>query len=281
MRLPAFGLPVLALVLALPIQAGSRQERHTFKLKAGGNLQVSTRNSSIQVTGWDKEEVSLVADISDTEKRPIQLKLSPGNGDRVEIEAIFPEGGWSGIHFGRGLACDLTLQVPKRLVGSFHTSNARIDARSTGGTLVFRTSNGRIELAGLSGEVEARTSNAKVEVRNLEGDLRGATSNGGLELEGVSGSIDFVTSNGGIRVSGLGGKGKGIQLRTSNGSVDVELGKATGEIHARTSRHEKIKVERQGLELIDMSRSNDVRLRLPGSNQIIDLATSNGGITLR
>lgn len=281
MRFPALGLPVLTLILALPLQAGTRQERHTLKLKSGGTLQVTTHNSDIQVSGWDKEEVSLVADIHDSENRPVVLKVLPGTGDRVEIEAVFPERSWGGIHFGRGPGCDLTLQVPKRLVGRFQTSNSRIDARNTGGTLEFRTSNGRVELMGLTGEVEARTSNSKVIVHNLEGDLRGSTSNGSLELEGVTGAVDFSTSNGSIRASGLDGKGKGIRLHTSNGSLQVDLGKATGEIRAHTSRHEKVNVERQGFELIDMSRGNDVRLRLPGINQIIDLATSNGSITLR
>ena len=281
MCLSAFGLPVLALVLTLPLQAGSRQERHSLKLKSGGTLQVTTRNSEIQVTGWDKEEIALVADIHDSEKRPIQLRILPGSGDRVEIEALFPEGAWSQVSFGRGPGCDLTLQVPRRLVGTFRTSNARVDARQVGGTLDFRTSNGHLELTDLSGTVEAHTSNAKVQVRNLDGDLRGATSNGSLELEGITGALDFSTSNGGIRASHLDGKGKGIRLRTSNGGVDVELGKATGEVHARTSRHEKVKVEHQGMELVDMSQANDVRLRLPGANQVIDLATSNGSIVLR
>ena len=281
MRFSALGLPALTLILTLPLQGGTRQERHALKLKSGGTLQVTTHNSDIQVSGWDKEEVSLVADIHDSENRPVVLKVLPGTGDRVEIEAVFPEHSWSGIHFGRGPSCDLTLQVPKRLVGSFQTSNSRIDARNTGGTLVFRTSNGRIELMGLSGEVEARTSNSKVIVHNLEGDFRGATSNGALELEGVTGAVDFTTSNGSIHASGLDGNGKGIRLRTSNGSVDVDLGKATGEIRARTSNHDKVKVERQGLELIDMKRGSDMRLRIPGSSQIIDLATSNGSITLR
>ena len=281
MRSSALGLPALALILTLPLQAGTRQERHTLKLKSGGTLQVTTHNSDIQVSGWDKEEVSLVADIHDRENRPVVLKVLPGTGERVEIEAVFPDHSWSSFHFGRGPSCHLTLQVPKRLVGSFKTSNSRIDARNTGGTLEFRTSNGRVELMGLSGDIEARTSNSKVIVHNLEGDFRGSTSNGSLELEGVTGGVDFSTSNGSIHASGLDGRGKGIKLRTSNGSVTVDLGKATGEIRARTSSHDKVKVERRGFELIDMNRGNDVRLRLPGSSQTIDLATRNGSITLR
>lgn len=281
MHLPAFGLPALALILALPLQAGSRQERHTLKLKTGGVLLVTTHNSEIQVSGWDREEVALVADIHDSEKRPVQLKILPGDGNRVEIEAVFPEASESGIHFGHGTGCDLILQVPRRVVGTFRTSNSRVDAKNAGGTLSFKTSNGVIELTALSGEVEAHTSNSRVNIRNLDGDLRGSTSNGAVELDGVSGAVDFSTSNGGIQASHLDGKGKGIRLHTSNGGLDVELGKATGEIYARTSHHEKVKVERKGLEFVDMSRANDVHLRVPGGSQTIDLTTSNGSITLR
>lgn len=277
MRPLALGLP--ALLLAVPLAAGTRHETRTLPLKAGSVLKVTTRNSSLEVRGWDREEVALEAEITESDSAPVRLDVRPSDG-RLEIEAVFPDG-WTSGWFRRGPSCALSLRVPRRLEGAFQTSNARLDAQGLTGTLSFRTSNGRLVLEDLAGPVEARTSNASLRVHRLDGDLRGGTSNGSVELEQVSGGVDMSTSNASVHASRLDGQGKGIRLRTSNGGMEVELGKATGDIDAQTSRHEKVRVDRQGLELIDMHDGSHVRLRAPGSSQTIELRTSNGGITLR
>lgn len=277
MHAPALGLSAL-LIVAAPGWSGTRHENHTLPLKAGATLKVITRNGAIEVQGWDREEVSLTADIQDSKSRPIRLEVHSGVG-RLEIEAVFPESrGW--YWFGTSPACSFTLKVPRRLVAEYRTSNARIDARGLQGTLTFTTSNGRVVLEDLAGTVEAKTSNGALRIRNLDGDLRASSSNGSAEVERISGRVDVSTSNGAVRARDLDGHGKGIRLITSNGSVTLDLGKATGTIEATTSRHEQVRVDRAGVEFLDMAHPSRVRLRIPGSAQTIELRTSNGGITL-
>lgn len=279
MRINPLGLAFgLALLVGIPIEARGRTETRTEALKAGGTLVVRTSNSPISVQGWDREEVAVTAEIQDDSEHPVRVDYRRSEG-RLEVEAVFPEhsGGWL---FHRGQSCAFTLQVPRKVLAELRTSNASVSARALEGSLVVRTSNASVTLEDLAGEVEARTSNGSVKAKRLKASLRGGTSNGSLRFEGVQGGIAFQTSNGAIHATGLDGGGKGISLQTSNGQITAELGQATGRINARTSRHEKIHVERQGLELIEMSRGL-LRLKIPGGDQAIDLSTSNGSITIR
>lgn len=264
--------------LCLPLAASARTEQKSLPLKPGGAVSVSTANSPIRVEGWDKDEVAVTADIEDSAERPVRWEMRAKDGG-VEVEAIFPQGmhGW---HMGKGPSCAFTLKVPRKVAGSFSTSNDRIAAGGFGGRLSFRTSNDPVELENLDGAVTVSTSNARITARHLHASLKGSTSNDELRLEDVQGGVDLSTSNGDVVASGLDGWGQGISLRTSNGDMTVDLGQAGGEVHARTSRHESVKVARKQVDLLE-SGGSELRFRLPGGNQPIELATTNGTITIR
>lgn len=273
MRHAAFAL---LLICALPAWAG-RTETRSAPLKNGGKLNVRTANSRIRVEGWDQEQVSVSAEIQDSQDRPVTWEIRP-TAEGLDVEAHFPKFSW---HVGRGPSCDFTLKVPRRLVGSFQTSNDSISAGGFEGQLEFRTSNDQVHVENLGGTVSIETSNGEVIAKHLRASLKGSTSNDSVRLEDVQGGVDFSTSNSNITASGLDGWGQGIALRSSNGDLVVELGQAKGEIHARTSRHETVKIERRGVELVEMGDGHEVRLRVPGSAQAIELSTSNGDITVK
>ena len=277
LRMPALILPVLCLC-AVSASAGTRTEQKSLPLKSGGTLSVSTRNSPIRVEGWDKDEVAVTADIADSADRPVRWEMEAVDGG-VAVKAVFPDKAF-GWHVGRGPSCAFTVKVPRKLAGEFSTSNDSIAAGGFGGTLAFHTSNDKVELENLDGAVSVSTSNADITARHLRASLKGSTSNDAIRLEDVQGGVDLSTSNGDVTASGLDGWNQGISLRTSNGDIDVELGKATGEIRARTSRHESVKVERKNVDILE-SGSGETRVRIPGSSQVIGLTTSNGTITIR
>ncbi len=272
---PAFALACLV----VPAIAGSRTEQKSLPLKSGGSVTVSTRNSPIRVQGWDKDEVAVTAKIEDREDRPVRWEMRDQNGG-VVVEAIFPSKSAPGLHIGPGPSCAFTLWVPRKVLGEFITTNDSIAAGGFGGTLVFRTSNDRVELENLDGTVRVATTNAAITAKHLKASLTGATTNDTIWLEDVEGGVDLATTNADVIASGLNGWNQGIALRTTNGDLDITLGAATGDITARTSRHESVKVERRGVDLL-ASGGGETRIRVPGSAQAITLATSNGTITIR
>jgi len=287
-----------ALHLACPLDPRcQRTETRTLALKTDGKVaaKVEARafNGSIRMETWDQDNVELIADIREVDPGDITLHTEAKEG-RVEIWAerihgsSFP-GGAGGISY--------VLRVPQKVQANLSTSNGSIQASDLKGSLEARTSNGSIKVWNLDkgailntsnasvhlrhvlGDCEVHTSNGSLHAEDIPGDLRGSTSNASIHLEDVKGAIDLSTSNGSIHASGLDGKGRGIRLSTSNSSVEANLGEAKGDVDLRTSRSENIDVQHPKAEVLETG--SHTRLRIPGSSQSIQIATSNGRITLR
>lgn len=257
----------------------TRTEKRLEKLVYGAKLWVKNRNGAIKVVGWDKEEVSLTAQIRDTEKRKIDLVIQHKGAD-LDIEAVFQQPSFS-FHFGfvRSPFCEMTLQVPRKVLAFFRTVNGSITASNLEGYARVETSNGRIELSNIKGEVQAETSNGRIEARGLNARIKGSTSNGRIVLENIEGGIQMDTSNGTITAKNLDGWGEGISLETSNGAIEVELGKATGEIRAENT-HGSLDIHLPGAQVIELGK-HSAHLKIPGKQQLIRLETTNGSIRVK
>ena len=70
------------------------------------------------------------------------------------------------------------------------------------------------------------------------------TSNGRILLEDVDGQVSMLTSNGSIHARNLDGWAEGISLECTNGPIEVELGRATGDLTA-SSVNGTVKVQVQ------------------------------------
>jgi len=147
------------------------------------------------------------------------------------------------------------------------------------GYVECETTNGDISLDDLAGEAVAETSNGNVEARQLHARIKGGTANGGIVLEDVDGRVQMETTNGFIRARNLHGWGEGIQLACTNGAIDLELGRATGDLLAVNATG-AIKIRTSKGRILEQTRHR-VRLLVPGSGQTILLETTNGSITVR
>jgi len=273
-------LAALLFCAASAVQAGSgnRTETRSEKLAYGAKLWVKNRNGAIRVTGWDKEEVALTAEIRDSPKRKIDLVVQRVGPD-LDIEAQFQQ---PMVSFTFGFAasprCEMTLSVPRRLLAHFRTTNGTIAVTSLDGYARCETTNGDITLRDVSGEAMVETTNGTLEARGLKARIKGSTTNGRIILENVDGGVKLETTNGSIRASNLDGWGEGIALESTNGSVDVELGRATGTIRAENSNG-SIDIKVPGAQLLEITK-HSAHVKVPGKDQKITLETTNGSIRI-
>lgn len=176
------------------------------------------------------------------------------------------------------------------------TSNASVRAETVQGALEVTTSNGSITASDIQGRAGLRTSNAKVSALRIQGpvtvdtsngsiraealtdDLVAETSNSRVELDDVRGKVDVSTSNGSITARSLDGMGRGITLRTSNARITVTLGKAQGELVARTSSHAQVSVAQK--TSLQEDRDGTTRAKIGTGTQRIELTTSHGRIAV-
>jgi DUF4097 and DUF4098 domain-containing protein YvlB len=170
----------------------------------------------------------------------------------------------------------MTLQVPRRLLGHFRTTNGPISVDTVIGYVRCETINGDITLSGIAGEVLAETTNGNVEAKGLHARIRGGTADGRIVLEDVDGQVKMQTTNGFIKARNLDGWGEGISLESTNGAIDLELGRATGDLLAENG-HGSISVRVAGAQVLELGKHR-VHLKVPGRNQKILLSTTNGSI---
>jgi hypothetical protein len=264
-------------MIGVDVPSGSRTEQRTEKLAPGSKLWVKNRNGGIRVTGWDKDEVALTAQIRDSEKRRVELVLQR-KGPDLDIEAVFQQPSWSfGIYISP--RCEMTLQVPRKLLGYFRTTNGTVAAENLDGYTRCEATNGSILVSRIRGEVRVDTTNGPIEAHSLAARIKGSTTNGRIILEDIEGGIRLETTNGSIRARNLDGWGEGIHLESTNGSIEVDLGKATGDLLAENT-HGSLEVRVPGAQVLEESK-HSAHVKVPGRTQPIRLETTNGSIRVK
>ena len=264
-------------MVGVDVPSSSRTEQRTEKLAPGSRLWVKNRNGGIRVTGWDKDEVALTAQIRDSERRRVELVLLR-KGPDLDIEAVFQQPSWSfGVYISP--RCEMTLMVPRRLQGHFRTTNGTVAAEHLEGYARCEATNGSIQVSHIRGEVLVDTTNGPIEARSLSARLKGSTTNGRIVLEDIEGGIRLETTNGSIRARNLDGWGEGIHLESTNGSIEVDLGKATGDLVAENSNG-SLEVKIPGALVLEQTK-HSAHVKVPGRTQSIRLETTNGSIRVK
>jgi hypothetical protein len=259
-----------------PAAVPVRLERFSEPLPYGAKLRVHNRNGDITLTGWEREEIDLAAEIRDSPGRRIDLGFQR-NASGLDIDARFHQP-LLGFAFTSSASprCRMLLHVPRRILAYVRTTNGSLAVTGVDGYVQVESTNGDISLGGVAGEVDAETSNGNVEARGLHARIRGGTSNGRILLDEVDGQVSMLCSNGSIQARNLDGWSEGISLECTNGPIDLELGRTTGELLA-VSLNGTVKVQVPGA-LAQESGRHRVRVRIPGRAQKINLTTTNGDI---
>lgn len=264
-------------MVGVDVPSGSRTEQRVEKLAQGSKLWIKNRNGAIRVTGWDKDEVSLTAQIRDSDKRRVELVLQR-KGQDLDVEAVFQQPSWS---FGAIISprCEMTLMVPRKLQGHFRTTNGAVTAENLDGYARCEATNGGIHVNRIRGEVHVDTTNGSIEAHNLDARIKGSTSNGNITVEDVAGGIHLETTNGRVYARNLDGWGEGIHFESTNGSLEIELGKATGDLVAENSNG-SLDLKVTGAQVIELTK-HSAHLKVPGRSQSIRLETTNGSIRVK
>ena len=264
-------------MIGVELPSGSRIEQRTEKLAPGSKLWVKNRNGDIRVTGWERDEVALTAQIRDSQKRRVELVLQRKGAD-LDIEAVFQQPSWSfGVYISP--RCEMTLKVPRKVLGYFRTTNGDVSAENLDGYAHCEATNGSILVSHIRGEVHVDTTNGSIEARELAARIKGSTTNGRIILEGIEGGIRMETTNGTIRARNLDGWGEGIHLESTNGNIEIELGKATGDLVVENSNG-SLDIKVAGAQMIELTK-HSAHLKVPGRDQRIQLETTNGSIRVK
>jgi hypothetical protein len=272
---------------------------YTHSMKPGGRLSVENMNGSIEIVGWDRNEV----DISGTKYaatedllRRIRIDVV-APGDSVYIRTVQPSG------FRGNMGARYTIRVPRRTEydrivssngriqiddvegnGRLRTSNGSIKALRTRGSLEVETSNGSVDLSEHTGPATIRTSNGQVRAENVRGYFEASTSNASITARltdpEAGRPVKLNSSNGSITLTLDTLRNNDIIASTSNSSITVKLPDRVGaNLKARTS-NSSITTD---FDVTARGETSKTRLEgaINGGGPLLDLSTSNGSIRVQ
>jgi DUF4097 and DUF4098 domain-containing protein YvlB len=216
--------------------------RGVFEVQSGGKLTVDLKTGgSIEVVGWDQQQVTVEARRTGEDWEQIEVKMH-GDPSGVQVRSRL-EGRWR--HIDAGL--ELTIRVPARydldlesMGGEFRIEGVegRLAGRSMGGDLTLLRLKGEVDLQTMGGDVtltdsdldgRVHTMGGQVEVENVVGDVRATSMGGNVSLKNVTRRSGSSTGNE-VRISSMGG-----DIRVDEAAAGANVHTMGGDIRIRTA----------------------------------------------
>jgi DUF4097 and DUF4098 domain-containing protein YvlB len=162
-RATALLILALAVVGAAPTHAITKEFNQSYPLQPGGSFELQNVNGTVEVQGWDRNEIEIHAvktakqKETDLERVTIDVDARP---DAVSITTHYPQ------NEGVEVAVEYTIHVPH---------GARLEH--------LGTVNGTLRIAGVELVEDVHTVNGNIEVFDAGGSVHAHTTNGNVHLE--------------------------------------------------------------------------------------------------
>jgi hypothetical protein len=255
---------LLAMTLASAREDGNRSK--SFSVSKGGTIEVSTSRGDINISPWDKNEVSIVIEGLDDEDFDKVKMTQNGNIVRVSYRSRWDDGSGH-VRFA--------ISVPSQFNLDMNTSGGDLEVKGElTGKIDGSTSGGDIKLGNVfGGPVEVTTSGGDISTGKIEGDGSLKTAGGDIQVGSVNGSLSVNTSGGNIQVETI---TKSLDAKTAGGNIII--GNVGGEAHVSTSGGD-IKVGKVSGKATLNTAGGDIELK--GASGNVNAKTSGGDVKLQ
>jgi DUF4097 and DUF4098 domain-containing protein YvlB len=243
----------VAAALLLAQAAGAEEIEKRAQADPRGEVVIVNVSGEVRVTGWDRNEVQVSADLSEDVQK-LEFKTS---GARTTIEVVLPKG----RHTYQG-SSDLVVQVPRNSSLAMNTVSADQVIKNVRGMQRLQAVSGMIQTELFNEDLEIKNVSGEVNVRghNGKGVLRVTTVSGDLRLEDIGSEMELGTVTGDmqVRVAEL----SRARIKTTNGDLELRAASLTGDV----------RIDAEGI-------NGDLRFRFRGPmNAEFDIETFNGDI---
>ncbi len=257
-----------------------REDRRDIPVRLAPVVVVDTFNGRISVTAGSESDVSVRVTSrgsgsdqgeADRDLANVVVSIASAAG-RVTIAARRSD---QPISLGDS-GSDVEIFVPPGSNLQLRTSNGRIEAANTTGSILARASNGAITTRG-GRDIDIDTSNGPVSVNLARGDVRVRTSNGALDINAADDAIvNAETSNAPLSFSGSLAPGR-HSFATTNADLTLTMpGDAAFTIDGTTSNG-RVQTDFPRLEVTDTDIGGTAGI---SSVTNIRATTSNGDLAV-
>lgn len=283
----AAGLGLAACDITIGAAEYSVREQKSFTVNGPARLALSTFDGSIEVRGWDRNEVAVEVEKLGPDQQTvdrIQVKaVQDGNAITIDVPKPSPLE-TSGMR--RSPGANLVVSVPTQTAIVARSGDGSIQVRRVTGRVDVDTDDGSVRIEEVGGGVVVRTGDGRVECRKVDGRAEIRTGDGSVALDGVLAGVAIETRDGGIEVTGRPGSrtDSDWDVTTGDGSIRLEVPKDFGaEIDARSGdgrvRVDTMTDARRSGERDEDDRSS-VTGRLGAGGKALRLRSSSGSITV-
>jgi DUF4097 and DUF4098 domain-containing protein YvlB len=242
----------VAAALLLAQAARAEEIEKSAQADPRGEVVIGNVAGEVQVTGWDRNEVHVSADLSEGVER-LDFKTS---GARTTIEVVLPRGrNYQG-------STDLVVQVPRNSSLVINTVSADQTIKDVRGMQRLQAVSGLIQTELWNEDLELKNVSGEIDVRghNGKGALRVTSVSGDLRLENIGPEMELNTVTGDMRVN-VAELAK-ARIRTTNGNLELRAAKLTDDL----------RIDAEGI-------NGDLRFRFPRTlDAEFDISTFNGDI---
>lgn len=179
-------LGLVAMLVTAPALAGEKVER-SGKASPNGTVYIENMIGSIEVVGWDKNEVKVEGTLG---KDVEELEFKTGKKKSV-IEVVYPRNRKS-LKYG----AELIIYVPQ---------GSRVMAEGVSAWVRVSGVDGVIEAESVSGDVEVTGGKKVVEAGSISGDVLVDTEAEKVEVECISGKIEARGSEAVVEAASVSG----------------------------------------------------------------------------
>ena len=235
---------ILSLIFAATAAAQDFQK--SYRVAAGGQIQVGNISGSVIVTGYDGDAVVVKGfkEGRDSDRLEVEDRSSEG---RVEIGARYP----------RNCNCEASIrfevQVPRSVKYDFdHLSSVSgdVEVGNVSGRIHAASVSGSVKVHDISGSVSAKSvsGNVEVEVRRLEGasdDMKFSSVSGNVDVRmpsEIDADVDMSSLSGGIKTDfpievskERYGPRTSARGKLGNGSRRLQMSSVSGSLSLRRS----------------------------------------------
>lgn len=226
-------VPAFFLVFATTGSAFAGEEvDETLEASADGLVEIINTRGEIEISGWDRQEISVVGELDDQAERLV----FEVDGDRALIEVEMPRS----VNWGDG--SDLVINVPEGSRVKFEGVSTDVSLENIAGGIKVNTASGDIDadqiqqfinIKSVSGDIEVGESSGQTNVSTVSGEIELDVASTKANINAVSGDVDArlgsfdrLSANivsGDIEIEGSLVEAGSIDITSVSGDVSLEL----------------------------------------------------------
>ena len=229
-KLMLVSLALSVCYLTLAVEA--RQEQRNIRVSSGKKLIVDLKTGgSMKITGWDQDEVSILADRNGDSVQNYEMEISEVvEGVRIYSHHVGPKRNTYSSNL------ELEIKVPRRFDIDIGTMGGGVTIEGVEGEFTGKTMGGALNLANVKGRAQLTTMGGNITLKNSELDGSLKTMGGRVLFEDVTGDVKGSSMGGNVvykNVTNRTGKSTGeeVHISTMGGAINVENAPAGADVH--------------------------------------------------